>query len=91
VGPNGYLNGRGGLEIGGLAIFAPQVASMTSMYNYKNADMLPYGAEEPMQPALIEQCLSIGRRDMDHHRELVRQGKFYLKLKQLHHFDKKEV
>jgi acetyltransferase-like isoleucine patch superfamily enzyme len=62
VGPNCYLNGRGGLEIHDHVIFAPQVAVMTAMHKYQNAEMLPYGREELLKPVTIEQCAWIGMR-----------------------------
>lgn len=62
VGPNSYLNGRGGLEIHDHVIIAPQVVVMTSMHNYQNADMLPYDCKELLDPVIIEKCAWVGMR-----------------------------
>lgn len=64
IGPDNYLNGRGGLVIHDHVIFAPQVVIMTSMHNYMDSDMVPYDRVELLKPVNIEQCVWLGMRAM---------------------------
>ena len=61
---NGYYNGQGGLTIGNHAIFAPEVAIMTSMHRYKGAAMAPYDEVDLLRPVVIEDFVWIGMRAM---------------------------
>lgn len=62
IGPGAYLNGRGGLIIHDHVIIAPDIAVMTSMHRYKDAEMLPYDHYELLMPVVIERCVWIGMR-----------------------------
>jgi acetyltransferase-like isoleucine patch superfamily enzyme len=43
-------------------IFGPEVAIMTDMHNFKDAEMLPYDRVELLKPVTIERCVWIGMR-----------------------------
>jgi acetyltransferase-like isoleucine patch superfamily enzyme len=62
IGPGCYLNGRGGLKVGDHSIFAPEVAIMTAMHRFRDADMVPYDNVELLDPVNVERCVWIGLR-----------------------------
>jgi acetyltransferase-like isoleucine patch superfamily enzyme len=64
IGPGSYLNGRGGLAIGDHVIMAPDVAIMTSMHRFRDAEMVPYDQVETLRPVRIGRCVWLGMRAM---------------------------
>lgn len=62
IGPSGYLNGRGGLKIADHVVIAPEIAIITSMHRFRDAEMVPYDQVEILKPVFIERCVWVGMR-----------------------------
>ncbi len=62
IGPRTHVYGMGGVEIHDHVIFGPEVAIMTDMHNFKDAEILPYDSVELLMPVIIERCVWVGLR-----------------------------
>jgi acetyltransferase-like isoleucine patch superfamily enzyme len=60
IGPHGYFDGKGGIEIGDGAVLAPRVVILSSSHDYKTETLLPFHEFDEHRPVTVGRGVWIG-------------------------------